>query len=186
VFIAVYNTQFLRCLLLFCIAYGMILIGVIILTLKELRKAKGLSQLRCAAILGMPIRTYQNYENDPNKQGSMKYMYMMQQLEQYGFIDESHGIVPFSSIKEGCERVFQAHDVQYCYLFGSYAKGTATETSDIDLLISTSVTGILFYELVESIREELRKKVDVLTIDQLKDNTSLANEILKDGVKIYG
>ncbi|MCF0116208.1 MAG: helix-turn-helix transcriptional regulator [Erysipelotrichaceae bacterium] len=32
--------------------------------LKELRKQKGLTQIDCAKYLGMPIRTYQNYEND--------------------------------------------------------------------------------------------------------------------------
>jgi len=39
---------------------------------------------------------------------------------------------------------------------------------------------------VEDIRTALRKKVDVLDINQLKDNFELTQEILKDGVKIYG
>ena len=58
-------------------------------------------------------------------------------------------------------------------------------TSDIDLLISTSITGMKFYDLVESLREGLKKKVDLLTLDQLNDNPELLNEILKDGIKIY-
>ena len=76
--------------------------------------------------------------------------------------------------------------VEYCYLFGSYAKGKATEASDVDLLIATSVSGIKFYDLVEAIREVLQKKVDVLNREQLSDNPELINEILKDGIKIYG
>ena len=40
-------------------------------------------------------------------------------------------------------------------------------------------------ELVESIREGLKKKVDVLNYEQLNNNPELINEILKDGVKIY-
>ena len=43
-----------------------------------------------------------------------------------------------------------------------------------------------FYDLVESIREGLKKKVDVLKSEQLNGNPDLMNEILKDGVKIYG
>ena len=55
-----------------------------------------------------------------------------------------------------------------------------------DLLISTDATGLKFYGLVEDIRTALHKKVDVLDINQLKDNFELTQEILKDGVKIYG
>ncbi|MFU8787300.1 MAG: nucleotidyltransferase family protein, partial [Candidatus Izemoplasmataceae bacterium] len=77
-------------------------------------------------------------------------------------------------------------DVEYCYLFGSYAKGSEKESSDIDLLLSTSVTGMAFYGLIESLRTHLKKKVDVITAASLKDNPTLINAILKDGVKIYG
>lgn len=70
------------------------------------------------------------------------------------------------------------------YLFGSYAKGKATEPSDVDLLISTSVSGMTFYDLVEFLREALQKKVDVLNREQLNDNSQLINEILRHGVKI--
>ena len=58
--------------------------------------------------------------------------------------------------------------------------------SDVDLLISANVRGLKFYGLVEEIRVALRKKVDVLDINQLKDNVELTEEILKDGIKIYG
>ena len=156
------------------------------MTLKELRKTKKLTQAECAEYLGIPLRTYQNYETDASKSSSMKYEFMMQKLEAFGFVDETHGILTTTKIKETCASVFQNYDVEYCYLFGSYAKDKATETSDIDLLISTSVSGMMFYDLVESLRENLQKKVDVLNREQLNDNPDLINEILKDGVKIYG
>ena len=111
---------------------------------------------------------------------------MLQKLEQYGFIDETHGILNVEQIKEICTDIFKDGDIEYCYLFGSYAKGSATETSDVDLLISTPLSGIGFYGLVESLREGLKKKVDVLNREQLVDNPDLMNEILKDGIKIYG
>ena len=43
-----------------------------------------------------------------------------------------------------------------------------------------------FFEMVETLREKLCKKVDALHQTQLKNNIELTNEILKDGVKIYG
>lgn len=156
------------------------------MTLKELRKQKKLTQAACAKYLGMPLRTYQNYETDASKASSMKYIFMLQKLEAYGYIDEDHGILTIDQIRDNCATVFKEFPVEYCYLFGSYAKGKATEASDVDLLIATSVSGIKFYDLVEAIREVLQKKVDVLNREQLSDNPELINEILKDGIKIYG
>ncbi len=156
------------------------------MTLKELRKQKKLTQVECAKYLGIPVRTYQNYETDQSKSTSMKYQYMVQKLKEYGFIDETHGILTIQEIKNICKDIFKDFDVEYCYLFGSYAKGKATEKSDVDLLISTSVTGMQFYDLMEAVREGLKKKVDVLNLEQLHDNPELINEILRDGVKIYG
>ena len=156
------------------------------MTLKELRKQKKLTQAECAKYLGMPLRTYQNYETDKAKADSMKYSFMMQKLQEYGYIDETHGLLTVDQIKEICAETFADYAVDYCYLFGSYAKGKATDTSDIDLLVSTSTTGMRFYDLVEALREGLRKQVDVLNYEQLKDNPDLVNEILKDGIKIYG
>ena len=156
------------------------------MTLKELRKQKKLTQAECAKYLGMPLRTYQNYETDKAKASSMKYSFMMQKLQEYGYIDETHGLLTVDQIKEICADIFADYAVYYCYLFGSYAKDNATDTSDIDLLVSTPTTGIRFYDLVESLRESLRKQVDVLNYEQLKDNPDLVNEILKDGIKIYG
>lgn len=110
------------------------------MTLKELRKQKKLTQAKCAEYLGIPLRTYQNYEKDEAKASSMKYAFMMQKLQEYGYIDETHGLLTVEQIKEICAGIFKDYTVDYCYLFGSYAKGKATDTSDIDLLISTPIT----------------------------------------------
>ena len=101
-------------------------------------------------------------------------------------IDENHGIVDVDYIRQKCQSVFEGYEIEFCYLFGSYAKGKATPESDVDLLISTEVSGLKFYGLVEEIRAALHKKVDVLNMEQLMDNPELTKEILKDGIKIYG
>lgn len=156
------------------------------MTLRELRKNKKLTQAQCADYLGIPLRTYQNYETDISKISTIKYEFMMQKLGEYGYIDEDNGILSIEEIKKICVDIFKNFEVEYGYLFGSYAKGKATDKSDVDLLISPSVSGIRFFELTETLRESLKKKIDVLTTEQLKDNPELINEILRDGVKIYG
>ena len=108
----------------------MIEIEVRNLKLKELRKEKKLTQAACAAYLGVPLRTYQNYETDAKRQGSLKYDYMREKLKAYGYVDEGHGILTTQTIKDHCRDVFAVHSVEYAYLFGSYAKGKATEKSD--------------------------------------------------------
>ncbi|MBQ7119301.1 MAG: nucleotidyltransferase domain-containing protein [Oscillospiraceae bacterium] len=156
------------------------------MSLKELRKSKKLTQKQCAQYLEIPLRTYVNYENNPEKEGTLKYRYMMEKLSGFGIIDEENGILSLDSISNICARVFDAHPVNFCYLFGSYAKGKATGKSDVDLLVSTDIGGLGFFEMTEALRQNLNKKVDVLHIDQLKNNFELLQEILKDGVKIYG
>lgn len=156
------------------------------MTLRELRKNKGITQQQAADFLGVPLRTYSNYENDFNKQTSIKYKYMVEKLYTYGYIDEENGMLTVEEIKKACVSIFSKYPVEYCYLFGSYAKGKANPSSDVDLLIYTTLSGLKFYGLVEELREQLKKKVDVLDQKQIIDNFELTNEILKDGIKIYG
>lgn len=176
------KVQFLH----FWLAFAFFMWYYTVMELKELRKQKGLTQRQCAEYLGVPLRTYKNYENEETKKGSLKYAYMLEKLARYGFCDEEHGVLTVERIAEVCGKVFEGYPVDFCYLFGSYAKGAAEDKSDIDLLISTAVTGLKFYGLVEELRTALKKKVDALNLEQLKNNPALTAEILKDGIRIYG
>lgn len=154
--------------------------------LKTLRIEKKMTQQQVADLVGISLRSYKSYENEPEKADTIKYNYIIDMLKKTNVIDEEHGILETEDIIKKCTNVFEKYDVNYCYLFGSYAKGKATPVSDVDLLISSNLKGLKFYGLVEEIRTTLNKKVDVLDVNQLKDNIELMNEILKDGVKIYG
>ncbi|MCI7130061.1 MAG: nucleotidyltransferase domain-containing protein [Lachnospiraceae bacterium] len=154
--------------------------------LKDLRNEKKLTQQQVADLLGISLRSYKSYENDEKKFGTLKYNYIAEKLAEINPIDEEHGIIEIGDIKQKCSLIFERYEVSFCYLFGSYAKGKAHPASDVDLLISANVKGLKFYGLVEEIRTALHKKVDVLDINQLKDNLELTKEILKDGIKIYG
>ena len=154
--------------------------------IKELRREKKLTQQQVAEALGISLRSYKSYENDTDKVGTLKYNYILDKLNAINPIDEEHGILDLEYIKEKCDSIFSEYPVRYCVLFGSYAKGKAVGTSDVDLLVSSDVKGLKFYGMVEKLRTLLHKRVDVLSLEQLKDNLELTDEILKDGIRIYG
>ena len=155
------------------------------MTLKELRQSKNLTQLQVANMLKISLRSYKQYENEKEKQGTFKYNYIYDELSKYGFVDEEHGILSIDDIKRIVSQVLSQHEVEYCYLFGSYARGEANEKSDVDLIVATEITGMEFFGLCERLREALHKKVDLLDLAQLNNNQQLLYEVLKDGVKIY-
>ena len=154
-------------------------------TLKAIRKRANLTQAEAAKLVGVSLRTYKTYENDESKRDSLKYRFITNELEKQFLLDEEHGILNLDEIKKICQEILKEYPVSYCYLFGSYAKGIATEESDIDLLVSSEVRGLAFYGLVERLRVELCKKVDLLNSEQLVNNPELLENILKDGIKIY-
>jgi len=154
--------------------------------LKSCRLEKKLTQKEAAALLGISLRSYITYENDESKKTTPKYRFIMHEMERINPLDEENGVLSVKDIKSVCEKVLTEYPVDFCYLFGSYAKGKAVGKSDVDLLISTEITGLKFFEITERLRETLHKKVDLLDIKQLVGNESLLREILKEGIKIYG
>lgn len=153
--------------------------------LKELRLSLALSQTEAAKLLQISRRTYQNYEANKDYLDK-KYQYYLFQLQKLNTIDENHGILTMEYIKDTVAQVFKKYDVNFCYLFGSYAKKKATPTSDVDLLIDSPITGLNYFGLVEDLRKSLNKKIDLLKLDQLTNNLELIQEIMKNGIKIYG
>lgn len=53
------------------------------MTLKEIRINKGLTQTECAKVLGISLRTYQNYENDISLASTEKYSVYTRHLSMY-------------------------------------------------------------------------------------------------------
>jgi len=154
--------------------------------LKSRRLQRKITQKEAAERIGISLRSYIMYENDESKEGTPKYRFLLQEMDRIILLDESHGILSIEEIKQKCADVFALYHVEFCYLFGSYAKGKATEKSDVDLLVSTETTGLTFFEMTERLRESLHKKVDLLDLKQLSNNENLLREVLKEGIKIYG
>ena len=154
------------------------------MNLKELRKKYKITQKDAASIVGIPYRTYIRYEENNSYVSTYKYKKIYTDLENKLRIDENHGILSIDSIRELLIPILKEKSINYCYLFGSYAKGNPRENSDVDLLVDTSITGMEFFKLVELLRETLGKKVDLLRLSDLQSNNPIVLEILKDGIRI--
>lgn len=71
-------------------------------------------------------------------------------------------------------------------IFGSYARGTQNEESDIDIAIKTNkaITKKELYEISNQISDELKKDIDLVNLDTI-ENDGFKYEILINGIVIY-
>lgn len=89
-------------------------------------------------------------------------------------------------IRENLIPVFGRYNVKRAILFGSYAKGTATERSDIDIFVDSGLRGLKFFGLLEDVTDALQKPVDLIDMSQIDENSKVMDEINRTGVLIYG
>jgi len=153
--------------------------------LSELRKNKGLRQIDAARLLGIPLRTYQNYETGKSTRDHFKVAAMIDKINGYIPFDENHGVYNTAQIASIIQPILSQTPVRFCFLFGSYAKGTAGPSSDVDLLVDDSIHGLDFVSLADELSTALHKKVDLIRIDSLQARGDFLNEILATGVRIY-
>ncbi len=153
--------------------------------LKYLRSKAGLTQTEAAVLCEISLRSYKSYENEPGKKTSPLYKYLVDVMEKKALVDEEHGLLTIETITEKCKSVLKNYDVEFCYLFGSYARKEANEKSDVDLLVSTTISGLDFYGMAERLRVALNKRVDVLGLEQINNNPELLHDILSEGIKIF-
>ena len=159
------------------------------MTLFETRNYYKLSQIEASKIAGIPVRTFRRYESDENYGSEIKREAFIFKIVDKCEITEEKGILSVELIKKELTDLFDNEykgKINFCYLFGSYAKGMAKENSDVDLYISSSLTGLKFVGLIETIRQRLNKKIDLIRESELENNLDLINEILSNGIKIYG
>jgi len=95
-------------------------------------------------------------------------------------------VYTFDEIKSRLAPVFNVNRVKSAVLFGSYAKNSADEKSDIDLLVDRGLKGLDFVGLTEYIREALDKDVDVIDVRYVRQGSVVDREIRESGVLIYG
>lgn len=92
-----------------------------------------------------------------------------------------------NEIKEKLLPIFQSIPVEKAILFGSYAKGIPTESSDVDIVIDSKgkIRGIDFFGVLEDITETLKIPVDLIEASQIIDGSRVQYEIAETGVIIY-
>ena len=99
-------------------------------------------------------------------------------------------------IKRRITPIAEKYNLRTIYIFGSYARNEATETSDVDVLVDTTDSKIkgLFDMggLYNDLCERLEKDADLVTLDALtqdgaNDKTPWFTEnVMKECVAVYG
>lgn len=106
------------------------------------------------------------------------------------------GIYSKSELQELIKPIVEKYGLRAVYLFGSYARGTATAKSDIDLIVDTQdakmdipfAMGALYNDLELA----FKKKIDLITVRSLIQNTDRESDMLfranvaKERVGLYG
>jgi len=90
-----------------------------------------------------------------------------------------------SDIKTATVPVFEEYGISKAVLYGSYAKGCASDSSDVDLLVDSGLRGFAFTGLVEDLFESLKKPVDILDVTHIAKESKIDKEIQQTGVVIY-
>lgn len=88
-------------------------------------------------------------------------------------------------IKKLLYPVFSNYNIDKAILFGSFAKGTASAKSDIDLLVDSGLHGLRFIGFTEEVRRAVSRSVDIFDVSHIEANSRISEEIAKTGVLIY-
>ncbi|WP_207645311.1 nucleotidyltransferase family protein [Pseudobutyrivibrio xylanivorans] len=91
-------------------------------------------------------------------------------------------IYTIDEIKRIVKPIAESYGIQEIYLFGSYAKGTATEESDLDFLVfgGEGFKLSMVYALGEDLREAFHKEIDIFEIHEVNVDSDFYREVLQE------
>ncbi|CDR30612.1 Predicted nucleotidyltransferases [Acholeplasma oculi] len=157
--------------------------------IQTIRENLGLTQTEFSNKLNIPVKSIRNWEQ--NIRVPSNYIVEMiadcilrKRLEEYMIYDK-HFMPSFLMIKEKVENVFSKYNIDKAYLYGSYAKGTQTPQSDIDLYMISDIDDLDYFGVIEELRTILNKKIDLLSNKTVKSDSPIVNEIKETGILIY-
>ncbi len=85
------------------------------------------------------------------------------------------GVYTTQEIADIVRPIAKEYGIDKVYLFGSYARGEATEDSDIDFYVEFSrPLGLRYCSFYSDIEERIGKSVDIITKDGLYNPATLA------------
>ena len=91
-----------------------------------------------------------------------------------------------SELETAIRALLKKYHAEYALLFGSYARGEATASSDIDLVV---VGGVNFrardiFSFGEELRQLTHKNVDAFELRELNVGTPFYETVMQEGVRI--
>ena len=103
-------------------------------------------------------------------------------------------IYTLDEIKKRILPVIEKYDIPAMYLFGSYARGEATEERDLDFLVDTTGTGLTSLlslgALYCDLEEVFQKNIDLITVRSVMQNAETESErsfrdtVIRERVKL--
>ena len=103
-------------------------------------------------------------------------------------------VYTLKEIKKRIMPIVEKYNIPAIYLFGSYARGEATEESDLDFLVDTTGTGLTSLlrlgELYCDLEEVFEKRIDLITVRAIMENDTMESDldfrdvVLRERVKL--
>ena len=104
-------------------------------------------------------------------------------------------IYTIDEIRQIVTPIAEKYRLPAIYLFGSYARGTANDHSDVDLLVDTTGTQLrsllTLGALYNDLEEALGMRIDLITMSALRQRVQLPSEetfrdtVWKEKVSLY-
>lgn len=104
-------------------------------------------------------------------------------------------IYTVTQIQQLTAPIIEKYAIPAMYLFGSYARGDASEESDIDFLVDTTGTGLTSLlrlgELYCDLEETFGKRIDLITVSAIMQEPAMPsdedfrNTVMKERVKLH-
>ena len=106
----------------------------------------------------------------------------------------SEKVYSLDEIRSIAAPIAEQYGVAAMYLFGSYARGEATEESDLDFLVDTTGTGLTSLltlgALYCDLEEVFHKSIDLITVRSVMQNVETESErsfrdtVIRERVKL--
>lgn len=108
----------------------------------------------------------------------------------------SDKIYSLEELRQLIRPIAEKYEIPAVYVFGSYARGDATERSDVDLIVDLSRANMnfpfAFGALYNDFEDGLQKEIDLITEQSLHQPTELESSLLfrrnifRERKEVYG
>lgn len=94
----------------------------------------------------------------------------------------NNNVFTIKDIENLVKPIAEKYKVKEIYLFGSYARGEANASSDLDFLVygGEKFKLTMIFSLAEELHEVLKKDIDVFEINEINKDSNFYNIIMKE------